>query len=66
MKPIIIALLAALLLSATADAQIWIMSPGGGGPTPTGAGGHGGGGGGGCTGTIDLSTGCVQPMLGGL
>lgn len=25
-----------------------------------------GGGGGGCTGTIDLSTGCVQPMLGGV
>jgi hypothetical protein len=24
------------------------------------------GGGGGCTGTIDLSTGCAQPMLGGL
>lgn len=25
-----------------------------------------GGGGGGCSGTIDLSTGCVQPMFGGL
>ena len=26
----------------------------------------GGGGGGSCSGTIDLSAGCVQPMLGGL
>jgi hypothetical protein len=34
---------------------------------PTGkilAGGGGGGGGGSCTGTIDLSLGCPQPMLG--
>jgi len=34
----------------------------------TGAGsasGSGGGGGGGCNGTINLSTGCAQPMLGG-
>jgi hypothetical protein len=28
--------------------------------------GGGGGGGGSCTGTIVLSTGCTQPMLGGL
>lgn len=28
--------------------------------------GASGGSGGGCTGAIDLSTGCVQPMLGGL
>lgn len=29
----------------------------------SGGAGGGGGGGGGCTGTINLSTGCVQPML---
>lgn len=34
--------------------------------TPRGGGGGGGGGGGSCNGTIDLSAGCAQPMLGGL
>ena len=58
---LIITLLLAGVLAAspTADAQLTM--------TYFGEGGIGsGGGGGGCTGAIDLSTGCAQPMLGGL
>lgn len=47
----------ALLMVALAHAERITTTPRGGG---------GGGGGGSCNGTIDLSTGCSQPMLGGL
>ena len=36
------------------------------GPISSVSGGGGGGGGGGCNGTIDLSSGCAMPMLGGV
>lgn len=52
-------LLAALLLSGRADSRGFgnsYMGIEGSGTTVVGA----------CAGTIDLSTGCVQPMLGGL
>lgn len=52
----IIVLLFVGIAITSAHAQMLLLHVG-----PGGFGG--GGGGGGCTGTIDLSTGCVQPML---
>jgi hypothetical protein len=42
-----------------------VSSPGFGIVGAVGGVNSGGGGGGGCNGTINLSTGCAQPMLGG-
>ena len=47
----------ALLSLATATAQIGLPWPGPGAALSTGSA---------CSGTINLSTGCAQPMLGGL
>lgn len=52
-------LLAALLLSGRADSR-------GFGNSYTGVGNSTAAAGGACSGAIDLSTGCVQPMFGGL
>lgn len=74
MRAILIVFFASLAVAAFATPQP-IMGPitTNGGPNPfsdkfigsIGTLGSGGGGGG-CTGTIDLSTGCVQPTLGAL
>lgn len=68
------ALLLALLIASTQLRADGINNPASGGSGANvgfiegvnnlGVGGSSGGGG--CTGTIDLSTGCVLPMLGGL
>ena len=58
MRPLIVILIVLAMLGA-AQAQLLFgvttSATGGGSPTPPS-----------CTGTIDLSTGCTQPMLGGL
>ena len=59
-RTVLICLIALAIAQSFAQAQIWIMSPanqGGGGARHSG---------GACNGTIDLSSGCAQPMLGGI
>lgn len=70
MRIVLSVMLVCLIISCVAaTAQFFRLPIGPGSQEPLGPSGSGGGSGPppvGCTGTIDLSTGCVQPMLGGL